>query len=112
MKINILKYIVIILTIISVLMCQSNKVKVIDDNEKSKLSGVWGLSINENASFWIKGDSIYYPEHFKSFKYTTSKDSIYILFDGWTYKGTFRFRNDSLILKSQNKEDVFVRIRK
>ena len=110
MKAKILKYFVIILTITSVLMCQSNKAKVIND-DKTKLPGVWGPSVNENASFWIKPDSIYYSEHFKNFKYTTRKDSIFILFDGWTYKGTFRFRNDSLILKDQKKEDVFVRFK-
>lgn len=80
-------------------------------NEKQyKLLGVWGPSKSENASFRIEKDSIYYPEHFKSYKYTISKDSIFIEYDGWTYKGIFYFKNDSLVLKSQDKIHKFVRI--
>jgi hypothetical protein len=91
-------------------MCQNTKSKVTKADEKDKLVGVWGPSINENASFRIQPDSIYYPEYFKSYKYTTRKDSIFIHFDGWIFKGIFCFRNDSLVLKTQDKENVYVRI--
>jgi hypothetical protein len=77
----------------------------------SPLIGVWGPSISENASFRIQRDSIYYLEHFKSYKYATRKDSIYIRYDGWTFKGIFFFRNDSLILRANGKESKFVRIK-
>jgi len=79
--------------------------------QANRLTGVWGHSVKENASFQIQTDSIYYPEYFKSYKYQTKKDSIYIHYDGWIYKGAFLFRNDSLILKTQEKESRFVRIR-
>lgn len=112
MKTKILIYIASILIIPSMFMCRANNAKVAKDDEKTKLQGVWGKSINENASFWIKSDSIYYPENFISYKFTTKRDSIFIQYDGWIYKGIFRFRNDSLVLKTRDKENVFIRIAK
>lgn len=68
-----------------------------------------GPSFNENATFRIDHDSIYYPEHFKSYKYLVKKDSILILFDGWTYRVRYTVRNDSLILKDKDKVGILIR---
>lgn len=109
MKTNNLKCIAFVLVAILLSMC-SSKGKVTKEGDKDKLIGVWGPSINENASFRIQKDSIYYPEYFKSFKYTTTMDSIFIHYDGWIFKGVFYFMNDSLVLKTKNKENRYVRI--
>lgn len=100
----------LILFVATFYMCQNTKSKVTKSDPKEKLIGVWGPSINENASFRVMSDSIYYPESFKSYKYSTNNDSIFIHYDSWIFKGTFCFRNDSLILKAQGKENVFIRI--
>ncbi|MBA4410719.1 MAG: hypothetical protein C0397_15005 [Odoribacter sp.] len=110
MKANILKAGAYILLIFILPMCKSNKTKVGQENEKVKLLGVWSQSKSENASFRIDTDSIYYPEYFKSYKYSISKDSIFIEYGEWRYKGTFYFRNDSLVLKNQKKTNKYVRI--
>lgn len=110
MKVRTFKHITSIASILITLLFQNCQSQAKKSNLASRLIGVWGPSIHENASFRIQSDSIYYPEHFKSFKYTTKNDSIFILFDGWIYKSRFYFRNDSLILKTQNKANRFVRI--
>lgn len=110
MKSKSLMAFLLILFISAFYMCQNTKSKVAKANQKEKLLGIWGQSINENASFRIISDSIYYPEHFRSYKYSTSKDSIYIHYDGWVFKGTFYIRNDSLIIKAQGNENSYIRI--
>ena len=87
-----------------------NILKNRDTRKKEKLIGVWGPSFDENASFQIQQDSIYYPEHFKNYKYITSNDSLFILFDGWTYKCKYEFRNDSLFLIDKENVAEFVLI--
>lgn len=100
---------ILALFILSLLtMCQSKTIKQTDDN-KNKLMGVWGPSINENASFWIQQDSVYYPEHFKSYKYSTKKDSIFIFYEGWIVKAKYSFSHDSLIMRNEDKVERYVR---
>ncbi len=106
-----LKLTVSILIIFLLPMCQSPKTKVAKDGGEAKLIGVWGLSTDGNANFRIQADSIYYPEHFKSYKYHTKNDTLYIHYDGWTYRGAFLVRNDTLILRTQAKENRFVHIK-
>lgn len=110
MKTKILKYLTISMFISLSIMCQSKKSKIIKVDVNDNLLGVWGVSINENASFRIQSDSIYYPDNFRSYKYTTKNDSIFIHYDGWIYKGIFYISNDSLVLKTQNKENKYVKI--
>ncbi len=84
--------------------------------EIQSLIGIWGKDINENATFDIKKDSMYYVDANKSVKYwikenTAGKDSIFIDYGGSVYRGIFYFRNDSLIIRDQRSEHKFVRIK-
>jgi len=49
------------------------------------LIGIWTDSLNGPNSIEIKSDSIYYAEHFESYKYFLKADSIYIRYPDFTY---------------------------
>lgn len=104
MKNNIFKWLVISFLLSSFLMCKNTT------TSKNELQGVWATSIGENASFWIKKDSIFYLDNFKSYKYCTKEDSIFIYYDNWIYKGTFKFRSDSLLLIDNKNHLKFIKI--
>lgn len=75
------------------------------------LIGVWGTSNNDNASFKINSDSIYYVESATSCKYIIKDDSIFINIDqDEVYKAKYTVRNDSLLLADEKETNVFVRI--
>ncbi|MBN2834187.1 MAG: hypothetical protein JXR48_04395 [Candidatus Delongbacteria bacterium] len=96
--------------LIGLIVCIFVMCKNTNNHDRYKLIGIWGTNKENNASFKISQDSIYYPEYFKSFAYTLKKDSIIIHFDDWDYRGVFFFRNDSLIMKSDSKEASFIQI--
>jgi len=102
-----------LLTISTLPFCQKTKTE--KDSEKEKLIGVWGAKINENANFEIGKDSIYYFED-KYYKYkikenSLKNDSIIIYMGGYTYRGVFWIKNDSLNIKDKRSENKFVRIK-
>lgn len=78
--------------------------------ESTQLLGIWGKSEDENASFQILKDSIYYPEHDAYYHYKITGDSIRIKYDD--YEGSFNFRfkgNDTLILNGMYGEQTYIR---
>lgn len=77
--------------------------------KKSFLIGIWGTSPNENASFKIQIDTIYYPDADRRLKYTL-QDSLFVCFDE---KGDTNFickilklNKDSLVMKDNGTEEV------
>jgi hypothetical protein len=81
---------------------------------REKMLGFWSLVGEENASFEIKNDKLYYPEHFKSYRYLMKEDSIRIKYDD--YEGVFFVKMkgmDTLILSGDDDEEhVYYRFRK
>jgi hypothetical protein len=74
--------------------------------------GVWAGPADENASFVIKEGSIYYPDHFKEYKYKLEHDSIKIEYGD--YEGAFAIKmngTDTLILSGDERQ-VFYRFKK
>jgi len=53
-------------------------------NAKVSLTGIWGISQNENAVFSIDADSIYYVDELSQCKYKTKGDSLFIQIDANT----------------------------
>ncbi len=83
------------------------------DSIKIHLQGAWfGKEYDEHATFYIKGDTISYIEHFEKYKYLVSNDTLHILTKALSYKEfiILKLSNDSLIL--QNKEHGEVEIEK
>ncbi|MFZ5551757.1 MAG: hypothetical protein ACOZCO_01475 [Bacteroidota bacterium] len=69
-------------------------------NFSEKVQGIWTDGNSENASFQISKDSIYYVDHFLTFKYEVKKDSIFIHYPDYFYRAGISFSGDTLILHS------------
>lgn len=108
MKNTILISILVLLSLPLIVTGQSKEINQ-RNNKEIELIGAWGTSFNENATFRIQQDSIYYPDLFKSFKYITDKDSLFLLYDGKAIKGTYSISNDSLFLNHNGKVAILVR---
>ncbi|MBX9734587.1 MAG: hypothetical protein K2X37_11050 [Chitinophagaceae bacterium] len=82
------------------------------DINKSIL-GMWKLKGEENASFKIELDKIYYPELSKYYTYKIISDSLKIKFDD--YDAAFHLRmkgSDTLILIGDDGEQVYYKVTK
>jgi len=80
---------------------QSKLIKNFSNNIAEGLLGVWILKGTSNPAFIIKKNSIYYPEHFKIYKYRISNDSIQIAYEGYNASFAYKFiGTDTLILNS------------
>ncbi len=67
---------------------------------KDKIIGIWTGGESPNATFEINKDSIYYVDHFKSYKYTLKNDSIKIFYDDYDYSAKIYFLKDTLVMNS------------
>ena len=74
------------------------------------MQGVWSENLNENALFYIEGDSIYYLDSQDKPLLLTIKGSFFsITFNGYLSKNKIiKLTNDSLIYKTQ--ENDFIRL--
>ncbi len=62
---------------------------------------------NENATFEITRDSIYYVDHNATYKYDLIGDSIKIKFDDFISTGKVNFVGDTLIITYENGESKY-----
>jgi hypothetical protein len=70
--------------------------------------GVWG--IDEQPSFEIKNDSIFYIDSDKSYKYSISDSNITIFYEDFIYKGIINVRGDkTLIIKDSLNTNIYKR---
>lgn len=68
--------------------------------------GIWIPKGTDNPSFYIKKATIYYPEHFKSYKYFIHGDSIEIHYDGYIESFAYKVsKNDTLTLSNKDYGD-------
>jgi hypothetical protein len=77
------------------------KSEIIDN--RTNIAGTWTSGDSENATFEINADSVYYVEHFESYKYSVDKDSIKIYYPDFTYSAKVYFIKDTMVMSS--KED-------
>ncbi|WP_461452021.1 hypothetical protein [Mucilaginibacter sp.] len=75
------------------------------------LVGLWILKGTDNPAFEIRKSTIYYPEHFKSYKYQIKGDSIKISYDGYVQSFSYDLKiKDTLKLSNQDYgETVYFR---
>ncbi|WP_299108942.1 hypothetical protein [uncultured Tenacibaculum sp.] len=73
--------------------------------DKKLLEGVWAENTEENALFFVENDSITYVESLgNSYPLKLKKDTLYIHFDGFMYKGeVLKLSQDSLVYKGENE---------
>ncbi len=79
----------------------------IDNLTANKLLGIWTHDTNENATFEIRKDSIYYPDHNGTYKYNLVDDSIKIKFDDFVSVGKIHFVGDTLVIQHTTGTDTF-----
>jgi hypothetical protein len=70
--------------------------------DKNKILGIWTNGTDDNSTFKINKDSIYYTDEFKSYKYLLMKDSIKIFYDDLTYSAKIHFVKDTLMMDSKD----------
>lgn len=80
--------------------------------DKKNVIGIWTSGENENATFEIDKDSIYYVDALQRFKYILNEDSLTIKFIGYEYKCKIqKATNDSLIFVQEEKRTKFWRFK-
>ena len=91
-------------------------IKVVPSPQQDRnreLLGIWRIEGDEteNAAFVIKPDSIFYVEQGQTYLLKTKKDSLYIYYTGWTYKASYKVDKGILIMKDENRENKFIKVK-
>lgn len=73
------------------------------------LIGIWKAQGDENPTFEITKDSIFYIDQGEAYKYEIIKDTMVIYYKTWTYKGCFKVEKNKLYFKDRGKMDVYDR---
>jgi hypothetical protein len=84
-----------------------------ENKHQKNLLGYWALKGEQNSTFVIGTDSIYYTDEFKSYKYKIIQDSIKIYYDDFI--GTYKYRfkpNDTLVLVGDDGSQDYYRFSK
>lgn len=76
---------------------------------KSDLQGVWRLYNDEDVSFTIEKDSIYYFDSGQRYEYNTTGDSILIDYSTWVYSAKFVVDEDTLLIEDSTNRYVKAR---
>ncbi len=71
--------------------------------DRLKLFGIWTDGSTENATFDIRKDSIYYVDHFATYKYSLTDDRIKIFYSDWTFTGAVVFSKDTMMIVSEDR---------
>lgn len=78
-------------------------------DNKNELIGVWASDNKEPLTIDIKADSIYYTEHFESYKYRVKNDSIFISYPDYEFSARVYFRWDTMIMESAYGQSKYYR---
>ncbi len=82
----------------------SSQKEVVND-----ISGIWKLKGDENPTFEIKRDSIYYIDQGEIYAFNTKSDSIFIFYNDWIYKGLFAIKEGKLILTDGTNKSIYLK---
>jgi len=77
--------------------------------DKKEIIGIWASNDNEPVTIKISTDSIYYTEHFQSYKYELKDDSIFINYPDLIFSAKIFFDKDSLVLESEDGKSKYYR---
>lgn len=78
---------------------------------KKELFGVWASDNKEPLTVEINKDSIYYTEHFESYKYDLKGDSILISYPDFMFSAKIYFTKDALIMESEDGQSRYYRFK-
>ena len=82
-------------------------------DSSSKILGIWLLKGESNPTFEIRKSTIYYPEHFKSYKYKVAGDSLKIFYDDFNETFAFKLKgNDTLTLTGEDGVTEYYKVKK
>jgi len=82
------------------------------DDVADKMLGIWASVGDENASFAIDKDSIFYPDHNGKYKYIFRNDSLHIKFDDYDGHYLVRMRGADTLVLVADEQNVFYRFDK
>ncbi|MBC7722865.1 MAG: hypothetical protein H7068_12630 [Pedobacter sp.] len=74
---------------------------------KEKVLGIWADGSSENASFEIRLDSIYYVDHFASYKYKIIDSTITIHYPDFVSVAKLTFIKDTMVMESDGEKTKF-----
>lgn len=77
------------------------------DGLRGKILGVWTDGNTENATFEIGEDSILYVERLTSYKHSLTGDSLKIMYPDYVYAGRISFKDDTLVMDSNEGTSKF-----
>jgi hypothetical protein len=98
------KPIILLLTSLIVLFSSFNFL----ENNKSIL-GIWTDGSTENATFEINKKTIFYVDLLKEYK--LKKDSVFIFYDDYTFKGKIKISTDTLYITNEGIERKYWRFK-
>jgi len=90
---------------------QKHAIKTEPKALSEKISGAWTLVGEENATFLIEKNKIYYPETVTAYDYQLTDDFIKVNYDG--YVGAYQVEmkgEDTLVLKDE-EEQIYYRMK-
>jgi hypothetical protein len=85
--------------------------KNIENSLRKKIIGIWTSEGSINTDFKIDEKSFYYVEDFASYKYSLKGDSITISYPDYDYKGKVSFKQDTLILSTEDRDVKYWRFK-
>jgi len=84
-----------------------------DTSLANRILGIWALIGQDNASFDIQKNKIYYPEYSKSYKYQMKKNSLTIKYDDYIDSFLVETKgSDTLILIAEDEKQVYYRFKR
>jgi len=82
---------------------------VVNKYNQNRVIGIWKIHGEENSTFQIKKDSIYYTDGGQTCKYEIVNDSFYIYYDGWVDRSKYEITGNKLFFNSELVKDTFER---
>jgi hypothetical protein len=79
--------------------------------DKNEITGIWKSENKEPLIVEINKDSIYYPEHFESYKYKLKGDSIFINYPDFMFAAKAYFDRDTLVMESGDGKSKYVKFK-
>ncbi|MGC4103978.1 hypothetical protein [Ferruginibacter sp.] len=91
---------------------QSTPVDAIAVVSKKQVMGVWGTTDKEFVTVKFTYDSIFYTEHFESYKYVFKGDSIHIFYPDFELSGKVFLIKDTMAIRSEDGISKYVKLQK
>lgn len=80
--------------------------------DQDEIIGFWESENNEPLTVEINRDSIYYTEHFESYKYKLKGDSIFINYPDLVFAAKVYFYGDTLVMESEDGKSKYMKFKR